>query len=54
MRRSRVARRTRSLRRETERAALGVAADRPALARVDDAPFELDDALEGLLSLVLS
>ena len=34
------------LSRETERAALGVAADRPALARVDDAPSELDDALE--------
>jgi hypothetical protein len=34
------------LRRETEWAALGVAADCPALARVDDGPFELDDALE--------
>ena len=29
---------------ETERAALGVAADREALARVDDAPSEVDDA----------
>src|ERR671910_746784 len=48
MRRSRVARRTPSLSRETERAALGVAADRPALARVHDAPSELDDALERL------
>jgi|SRR6266542_5621286 len=43
-RRSRIVRRRGS--RETERAALGVAADRPAIARVDDAPFQLDEALE--------
>ena len=35
-----------ALRREPERAALGVATDRPALARVHDVPAELDDPLE--------